>query len=120
MLSYRTSILRVSRVPWANARKVSEASSNLGHKTSFNCFGGSPQHSVLRTQCRTSIHPRKNVEGEGLLLSQTAPVTKESAITVTRVAYAVKLVRLPFLILAISTIGYQRGGKMTNMYIDHY
>jgi len=43
------------------------------------------------------------------LLSQATPVKKESAITIRRIAYAVKLVRFPFLLVAISSIGYQRG-----------
>eukprot|EP00534_Pseudo-nitzschia_fraudulenta_P000998 CAMPEP_0201117586 /NCGR_PEP_ID=MMETSP0850-20130426/1551_1 /ASSEMBLY_ACC=CAM_ASM_000622 /TAXON_ID=183588 /ORGANISM="Pseudo-nitzschia fraudulenta, Strain WWA7" /LENGTH=394 /DNA_ID=CAMNT_0047382017 /DNA_START=303 /DNA_END=1487 /DNA_ORIENTATION=- len=60
-------------------------------------------------QHRSFIFSRNNVAGGKGLLSQTTPVKKESAITLTRIAYAVKLVRLPFLLVAISTIGYQQG-----------
>jgi hypothetical protein len=44
------------------------------------------------------------------LLSRSSP-TKQvtTSITFGRIAYAVKLIRLPFLLVAISTMGYQRG-----------
>lgn len=56
------------------------------------------KNSVFWTQFRTSS-----------LVSQATPVKRESVITLTRIAYAVKLVRFPFLLVAISSIGYQRG-----------
>jgi hypothetical protein len=59
------------------------------------------KNSVFWTQFRTSS-----------LVSQATPVKRESVITLTRIAYAVKLVRFPFLLVAISSIGYQRGGKL--------
>ena len=64
------------------------------------------KNSVPSAQFRASNFSRR-------LLSQATPVKKESAITIRRIAYAVKLVRFPFLLVAISSIGYQRGGELT-------
>lgn len=64
---------------------------------------------IARTQLSFSSFSRKNIAGGKGLLSQATPVKNESLITLTRIAYAVKLVRFPFLLVAISSIGYQRG-----------
>ena len=71
-----------------------------------------PNTSVPRAQFRTSTFARENVSGGKGFISRTTPVKKESVVTLTRVAYAVKLVRFPFLLVAISSIGYQRGGRL--------
>jgi len=53
----------------------------------------------------------KNPNSKGTsLLSGSEPVKKQSStITLSRLAKAVKIVRLPFLLIGISTVGYQRG-----------
>ena len=66
---------------------------------------------VAGKQSRCSSFSRKNIAGGKGLLSQTTPVKNESLITLARIAYAAKLVRFPFLLVALSSIGYQRGGK---------
>lgn len=55
----------------------------------------------------TSSFTAKALEGKTLL--SKAPVQNDRLITVARVAKAVKVVRLPFLLIGISTISYQRG-----------
>mmetsp|Transcript_6778 Transcript_6778/g.14442 ORF Transcript_6778/g.14442 Transcript_6778/m.14442 type:complete len:439 (+) Transcript_6778:126-1442(+) len=106
MLSCR--ILRISSVPRNGVRKLCGIRSNPSHKKTIQQYQVFRKNSTPWTQVRTSIASRKVIGGKGCL-SPATPVKKKSAITLTRVAYAVKLVRLPFLIVAISSIGYQRG-----------
>lgn len=108
MLSYTHSLFRISRGSFGKGCGVS---SNHVFKKAFAKNQVYLKISVPRMQIRASSFDRKNVTGGKSLLSQTVPVKKESAITLTRVAYVVKLVRFPFLLVAISSIGYQRGGK---------
>ena len=112
MFTYRLfPILRCSNVS-GNIRNLS----GLNSKTVGNTFQKKCQAKTLtnrtlpQTQVRTAVFSRsKNPNGGNGLLSRSTPAKKETSITFGRIAYAVKLVRLPFLLVAISTIGYQRG-----------
>jgi len=112
MFTYRLfPILRCSNVS-GNIRNLS----GLNSKTVGNTFQKKYQAKTLtnrtipQTQVRTAVFSRsKNPNGGNGLLSRSTPAKKETSITFGRIAYAVKLVRLPFLLVAISTIGYQRG-----------
>lgn len=107
MLSGR--VLRFSTVPRGGFGKLCGFSSNPGGKNAFQQNQVYLNYSVPWTQLRTSSFSRNSIAGGKGLLPQTTPVKKESVITLTRIAYAVKLVRFPFLLVAISSIGYQRG-----------
>jgi len=113
MLSCR--LFRTPTVPHRIVvRKLCGFSSNPGGKKAIQQYQVFLNKSVPRIQFRTStsVISKKIIAGGKGLRSQTTPVKKESVITLARIAYAVKLVRLPFLLVAISTIGYQRGGKL--------
>mmetsp|Transcript_11897 Transcript_11897/g.27790 ORF Transcript_11897/g.27790 Transcript_11897/m.27790 type:complete len:439 (+) Transcript_11897:167-1483(+) len=106
MLSYRAiSIPSVSR---GSLRKIYGIGSNQRSNQTFQHWQAYRDNPFPKIQSRTSSRKTDADAGKGLL-SRTTPVKKESTITLTRVAYAVKLVRLPFLLVAMSTIGYQRG-----------
>mmetsp|Transcript_666 Transcript_666/g.1419 ORF Transcript_666/g.1419 Transcript_666/m.1419 type:complete len:439 (+) Transcript_666:51-1367(+) len=64
---------------------------------------------IAGKQLRWSSFYRRKITGGKGLLSQTTPVKNESLMTLKRIAYAAKLVRFPFLLVALSSIGYQRG-----------
>jgi len=102
-------MFHISTVPRGICRKVCGFSSNPFGVKAFQHNHVYLKNFVARTQLRTSSFSRKNIAGGKGLLSQTTPIKKESAITLSRIAYAVKLVRFPFLLVAISSIGYQRG-----------
>jgi hypothetical protein len=109
MFAYR--LFPILRCP-SNIRYLS----GLNSKTAGNTFQKKYQAKALtkrtipQTQVRTAVFSRsKNSNGGNGLLSRSTPAKKETSITFGRIAYAVKLVRLPFLLVAISTIGYQRG-----------
>lgn len=112
MISCR--VFRISTIPRGSFGKLCGLSSNPEVKVAFQKNQVFPMNSVSWTQLRTSTFARNSISGGKGLLSQTTPVKKESAISLTRIAYAVKLVRLPFLLVAISSIGYQRGGKLVS------
>lgn len=111
MLSGR--VFRFSTVPRGGFGKLCGFSSNPGGKNAFQQNQVYLKNSVAWTQLRTSSFSRNSIAGGKGLLPKTTPAKKESVITLTRIAYAVKLVRFPFLLVAISSIGYQRGGKLT-------
>jgi len=106
MLAYR--LLWSANVPHGNIRKLS--SSITVSSTFQKKYQAFIKMAIPRTQSRTAVFSRsKNPNGGKGLLSRSTSVKKESVITLGRVAKAVKIVRLPFLLVGISTIGYQRG-----------
>mmetsp|Transcript_41565 Transcript_41565/g.46372 ORF Transcript_41565/g.46372 Transcript_41565/m.46372 type:complete len:435 (-) Transcript_41565:921-2225(-) len=108
LLVYRLLLSANVNVPHGNIRKLS-SSITVG-STFQKKYQAFIKRTVPRTQSRTAVFSRsKNSYGGTGLLSRSIPTKKESVITLGRVAKAVKIIRLPFLLLGISTIGYQRG-----------
>jgi hypothetical protein len=75
------------------------------------CFNGTPlwRGSSLHLQCRTSIFSRGKVIGDQGLRASSASVGRTSSVTWSRIAFYVKVVRIPFLIIAIYGLGYRQG-----------
>jgi len=107
MLSRR--VFSISTVPRESFRKLYGFSPNPVINKPFHLHQVSLKSSIAWKHHRLSSFYRKNISGGKGLLSQTTSVNKESVITLTRIAYAVKLARFPFLLVAISSLGYQRG-----------
>jgi hypothetical protein len=60
-------------------------------------------------QCRTSIFSRGKVVGGQGLQASSVSVGRTSSVTWSRIAFYVKVIRIPFLIVAIYGLGYRQG-----------
>lgn len=116
MLSHTHRLCRISNVHRVSFGKFCGTSSNTVSKSGLFKNQVYRKNTVSWMQLRASSFGRNNASGGKGLVSQTTPVKKESAITLKRIAFAVKLVRFPFLLVAISTIGYQKGGTFIASY----
>jgi hypothetical protein len=65
--------------------------------------------SLLQTPIRTSIFSRGKVIGDQGLQASSVSVGRTSSVTWSRIAFYVKVVRIPFLIVAIYGLGYRQG-----------
>eukprot|EP00531_Pseudo-nitzschia_arenysensis_P010356 CAMPEP_0116117340 /NCGR_PEP_ID=MMETSP0329-20121206/1517_1 /TAXON_ID=697910 /ORGANISM="Pseudo-nitzschia arenysensis, Strain B593" /LENGTH=438 /DNA_ID=CAMNT_0003610891 /DNA_START=113 /DNA_END=1429 /DNA_ORIENTATION=- len=97
----------------SHTSRLFRISSNVPRGSLGKICGGRPSPSLNRAFVQNQLFPKNSTPWTQFrassLLSKTTPVKQESAITIGRIAYAVKLVRFPFLLVAISTLGYQRG-----------
>lgn len=110
MLSHTHRLCRLANIHRVSFGKLSGTTSNAVPRRGLLKNQLYHENNLSWMQLRASSFGRNTASGGKSLASQTTPVKKESAITLTRIAYAVKLVRFPFLLIAISTIGYQKGG----------
>ncbi|KAG7371069.1 peptidase M48 Ste24p family protein [Nitzschia inconspicua] len=65
--------------------------------------------SPLQTQLRTSIFSRGKIVGDQGLKASSVSVGRSSSVTWSRIAFFVKVVRIPFLVVAIYGLGYRQG-----------
>jgi hypothetical protein len=111
MLSHRMLYNRMSVVVPPMSRNVGGPRSKLTKGILQPYFnrnvlwrGSSPQ-----LQCRTSIFSRGKIIGDQGLQASSVPVGRTSSVTWSRIAFYVKVVRIPFLIVAIYGLGYKQG-----------
>lgn len=117
MLSFRslncgaaTAALRsFSKVGGRDVSSMSRGPLLLNQTVGRYVLGKSSNSPQTLQQLRTSIFSRGKVVGDRGLQASSVAVGRSSSTTFSKIAFYVKVVRIPFLIVAIYGLGYRQG-----------